>query len=341
MIPDARTDAHLPVMLASNQPADRFYRGGAKIRGFRSPSNVAASGERVPEDWVASTTTVFGEAEVGLTRLPSGYLLRDAIAADPLAWLGEEHVARFGADAKLLVKLLDAGERLPVHIHPSNIFAQEHVGAAHGKAEAWYILEGGTVHLGFRRSVGEAELADWVQSQNVEALLGAMHQVEVRAGDSVYVPPGLPHAIGAGVFIVEVQEPEDLSILLEFKDFAIDGLRFGHLGLGFATALKATDRSSWSTRQIDGLVVHGGTGKNTLAPAAAEYFRAELHTASGELIIEAGFSTLVFLSGEGALIAVNGNRLPVQAGETVLTPFAAGEITVEGELAFLRCRPPR
>ena len=341
MIPEARTDSRQPVSLASNQPAERFYRGGAKIREFRSPSRIVAADERVPEDWVASTTTVFGEAEIGLTRLPSGDLLRDAIAADPLAWLGEAHVARFGADAKLLVKLLDAGERLPVHIHPSNIFAQEHVGAAHGKAEAWYILEGGTVHLGFCRSVGEAELAEWVQSQNVEALLGAMHQVEVSAGDSVYIPPGLPHAIGAGVFIVEVQEPEDLSILLEFKDFAIDGLRFGHLGLGFSTALKATDRSSWSPGQIDGLVVHRGTGENTLAPAAAEYFRAELHGASGELIMGAGFRTLVILAGAGELIAANGIRLSVQAGETVLTPFAAGELTVEGQVEFLRCRPPR
>ncbi|WP_231560250.1 hypothetical protein [Microbacterium hominis] len=39
-----------------------------------------------------------------------------------------------------LVKLLDAGQRLPVHAHPDDAFAAAHLGRAHGKAEAWYIL---------------------------------------------------------------------------------------------------------------------------------------------------------------------------------------------------------
>lgn len=335
-----------PVPLGSNQPADRFYRGGAKIRAFRAssaaaPSSAGSAGDRVPEDWVASSTTVFGESEIGLTRLPSGELLRDAIAADPLSWLGEEHLARYGADTKLLIKLLDAGERLPVHIHPSGAFAHEHVGAAHGKAEAWYVLTGGTVHLGFHRAVGEEELAGWVETQDTEALLAAMHLIEVNPGDSIYVPPGLPHAIGAGIFIVEVQEPEDMSILLEWKDFAIDGAQNGHIGLGFDTALTATDRRGFSAGQIEELIVHGGTGEDTLVPAASEYFRAERLTVEGETTLDAGFGTLVVLTGAGTLISTTGIRLPIQAGQTVLTPFALGDITIQGSVSLLRCRPPR
>ena len=54
----------------------------------------------------------------------------------------------FGADPRLLVKLLDAGQRLPVHAHPHASFAAVHLGTAHGKAGAWYIVEGGEIYLG-------------------------------------------------------------------------------------------------------------------------------------------------------------------------------------------------
>jgi mannose-6-phosphate isomerase len=329
--------AATPIALTANQPADRFYRGGPKILEFRG---AAAAGNRVPEDWVASTTTVFGEAVTGLTVLPSGGFLRDAVASDPLAWLGADHVARFGADTKLLIKMLDAGERLPVHIHPSHEFALEHVGASHGKAEAWYILEGGTVHLGFSRDISDGKLATMVAEQDVDAILAAMHLLEVRAGDSLYVPPGLPHAIGAGVFIIEVQEPEDMSILLEWKDYALDGPTNGHIGIGFDVALTATDTRGWSTAEIEALIVHGGTGNDTLVPAAAEYFRAERHAADGELVLDAGFSTLMILAGEGMLAAANGATMTVKAGDTVLTSHALGALTLTGALSLLRCRPP-
>lgn len=178
-----------PIYLTSNQPAERFYRGGNKIRSFRG---LAADGDRVPEDWVGSATTLFGSTSKGLSELPGGGLLIDAISADPEAWLGPEHLSKFGADSMLLVKLLDAGERLPVHVHPNRRFAAEHLGRRHGKAEAWYILDGGTVHLGFRRDVESEELGSWVSGQDSQAMLEAMHEVSVTAGDGVYIPPGLP-----------------------------------------------------------------------------------------------------------------------------------------------------
>ena len=326
-----------PVFLPANQPADRFYAGGEEIRAFRG---TAAAGDRVPEDWVGSCTTLFGEDRLGLTELATGGLLRDEIAADPAGWLGQQHVERYGADPMLLVKLLDAGQRLPVHLHPEGAFAAEHLGRRHGKAEAWYIVNGGSVHLGFTRDIDGEELRRWVDGQDVEAMLAAMHRVEVRPGDSVYVPPGCPHAIGAGVFLVEVQEPEDLSILLEWKDFAIDGPADGHLGLGFETALQAADTAALKPADLDALVVRAGTGEATLSEAAARYFRAERADIDGTAVLDAGFSILVVLSGEGTLTA-DGRRFPLSRGNTVLVPFAAGELQVDGSLSVVRCRPPR
>jgi mannose-6-phosphate isomerase len=181
---------------------------------------------------------------------PDGRSLKAAIEEQPEAWLGRAHVERFSADTRLLVKLLDAGQRLPVHAHPHASFAAEHLGKAHGKAEAWYIVEGGEIYLGLKQDVTGDDLKSLVISQNVDTLLSMLHRVDVHPGDVVYVPPGVLHAINDGVFLVELQEPEDLSILLEWRDFDLDGECDGHLGLGFDLALEAVEYRSRSGEEI-------------------------------------------------------------------------------------------
>ncbi|WP_199422925.1 class I mannose-6-phosphate isomerase [Actinotalea solisilvae] len=324
-----------PITLPANQPADRFYEGGRQIVEFRGTGRVAS---HEPEDWVASSTPVHGHAPVGLTVLPDGGLLRDAIAADPVAWLGAEHVAAYGDDPALLVKLLDAGQRLPVHVHPDVPFAEAHLGLAHGKTEAWVVLEPATVHLGFTRDIGAEELASWVAAQSTEAMLGAMHALELAAGDAVLVPAGLPHAIGEGAFVVELQEPTDLSILLEWSGFAIDGRADGHLGLGFDRALAAVDRRGWSAEAVARL--RGATAADTgdLLPDAAAFFRVERWR--GGRTLEPGFAVLVVVDGAGEL-ATDGAAVPLRRGGTVLVPAAGGPATVVGDdLHVLVCRPP-
>ena len=75
-----------PIVLEPNMP-DTFYRGAGRIGRFRG---VAL--EERPEDWIASATARFGSASPdGMTRLPDGSLLADAIAADPVACLGPSH----------------------------------------------------------------------------------------------------------------------------------------------------------------------------------------------------------------------------------------------------------
>ncbi|MBN9172595.1 MAG: carbohydrate kinase, partial [Microbacterium sp.] len=161
--PESAGEAAAPIRLNANQPPDRFYRGGERIARFRGAA--LRGGDRVPEDWIASTTSVRGQEPAGLTILPGGVTLSQAVADRPLWWLGESHVRAFGRDTRLLVKLLDAGQRLPVHAHPPTDFARSHLGAAHGKAEAWYILSPGVVHLGLTRALGADELREIVRTQ--------------------------------------------------------------------------------------------------------------------------------------------------------------------------------
>ena len=339
-----------PVVLGPNQPA-HFYRGGAGIARFRGIPQPSAYS---PEDWIGSTTEIFSRPGAGLTRLDNGETLRDAIAADPAGFLGPAHVARYGADPALLVKMLDTGQRLVVHFHPDRDFAARHLGSRHGKTESWIILDvrpdlndtsAGYIYLGFSRDADPAIIRRWVDEQDTSAILDSLNKVPVAPGDTWLVPAGLPHAIGAGITLVELQEPTDFSILLEWAGFAIDGAREGHLGLGFDVALSALDYRGRDLRQLDALhqprpnAVERPGVTRLLPPRADPFFRAERVDVSAPAAFEPGYAILVVVSGDGRLSYPAGS-LEVRRGSSVLVPYGVGPTTVEGNLQALRCRPP-
>lgn len=326
--------------LAANQPP-QFYRGGAAIAALRGVSQDKAFG---PEDWVASTTTLFGQRENGLTRLPDGRWLRDAVRADPRAWLGVAHMSAFGDSTALLVKLLDAGQRLPVHFHPSDSFARQHFDSHFGKTEAWLVV--GTsgadprVYPGFAEALDPATVGEWVRDQDSAAMLDALNSVPVAAGDTVYIPAGLPHAIGEGVFVVELQQPTDFSLTIEWRDF-LDSPEKGHLGIGFDTALRALDTSA---RDPESIVKRADDANDSivdlLVPGAAEFFRADRLHPKNPLALDPSFAVLVVLDGEGACKTEYGGELSLSKGDTVVVPYAAGQVEISGDLTVIRCRPP-
>ncbi len=337
-----------PILLPVNQ-FDHFYRGGNRIGELRH----GPGGPQRPEEWIGSTTARFGQAPQGFSVLPDGRLLLDAIDADPSAWLGPDHVARYGTSTEVLIKLLDLDQRLPVHLHPNREFSRTHLGLAHGKTEAWYVLdapEGAEVGVGFADEMTMAQVAEWVAARDSDALLSALRTRVVRPGDAMLVPAGLPHTVAAGVFVLELQEPTDLSILLEWQGFAVDGARDGHLDLGFDTALQAVDLSAVSDSDLDHLVLPREdierAGLVTTMPAAADsYFRAHRFDASdGPVSVAAGFAIVLVLGGRGVLGSPAGS-LEVARGDVVLVPYAAGEYTLHGDgdgdpLVGVVCRPP-
>ena len=220
----------------------RFYQGGLLIDRLRGDPERDTDH---PEDWVGSVTAANNpgrdEPEAGLSRLDEGPLLRDAIAADPEGWLGP---AAASGTTGLLVKLLDAAQRLPVHAHPSRGVRRRSISVAvrqdGGVDRAGHPRRASDVWIGMRETVDPATYRGWIESQDVDALLGSLHRVPVRAGDVIYVPAGTPHAIGAGVLIAELQEPTDFSIVCEWQGFPIEPAD-SHLGMGWDVALGALD----------------------------------------------------------------------------------------------------
>jgi mannose-6-phosphate isomerase len=311
-----------------------FYAGGARIAALR---NLQLDSDHMPEEWLGAVNTAFGHESRGLSHLEDGTLVRDAVARDPEGFLGPEHVERYGADAALLTKLLDAGQRLPVHCHPGREFAARELGLQHGKTECWVILEadpGAAVYAGFRSEVDLGTIRAWMRDQDRDAMLASLHELPVRPGDAVFIPAGTPHAIGEGILLVELQEPTDLSILLEWEGFELTEDE-GHLDLGWDKALEALDRSAWDEDRIAGL--RGGSGR--LLPEDADpYFRVERVGGGDDL--DRGFAVLVGIGGEGSLTTEGGGEQPFRRGDALLVPYAAGAGSLAGDVVALRCRPP-
>jgi mannose-6-phosphate isomerase len=287
---------------------------------------------------------MFGTTERGLSRLPDGRLLRDAMAEEPERFLGPTHASAFGGNPGVLVKLLDAGERLPVHWHPSRAFAREHLGLPNGKTEAWVVLEArpdSEVFLGWRR-VDRAEIQTWLAEQDGAAVLSEMHRIEVASGDALLVPASTLHAIGEGILLVELQGRPIFPSCSSGRGTTSTAKRRAISGSGstsrsgpFARMRCRTESSrSWRPVRATG----AGPVRRLFPAAADEFFRADRVTGGAEL--DAGFSILVVTRGSGALESEAG-RLEIGRGRTVLVPDEAGPSRLDGDVEGIRCRPPR
>jgi mannose-6-phosphate isomerase len=323
-------------------PVFRFYRGGPGIDAVRGLE--PGTGPGAPEDWVGSTTTSFGHDSEGLATLSDGRVLRDVIAADPIGYLGKAHVERFGASSGILVKLLDTAERLAVHFHPGREFARAELGSQFGKTEAWIILRaepGAELRLGLRAPVDLATLKRWVHDQDSAAMLAALNPVPVVAGDVLFVPAGTLHTIGAGITLIELQEPSDMSVVLEWQLSGVDN-GDEHLQLGWDRVLAAADTAPGSAAHGSRSLTTAGTGVESLLPTEADpFFRAQRVSVDGhELSLAPSFAILIALDGELTLTTKSHAPLHLTQGDAALVPHGAGETNVSGHGTAIRCRPP-
>jgi mannose-6-phosphate isomerase len=145
--------------------------------------------------------------------------------ADPRPWssagrddntIGEIWYERSGSAAAapaLLLKLLFTSQPLSIQVHPGDAYAQS-IGLPNGKTEAWYVLSAepqSKVALGLNRSLTPQEMRHAADDGSISDL---MVWQEVRAGDTIFVPAGTIHAIGAGLVIAEIQQRSDATFRL-------------------------------------------------------------------------------------------------------------------------------
>jgi len=109
----------------------------------------------------------------------------------------------------LLIKLLDAHDQLSLQVHPPEKVATNLGGEP--KTEFWYVasaIPGAKLHVGLRDAVTRDQFEQAVRAGTVANLV---HNIDVKTGDSIFLPAGRFHAVGAGNVLVEIQQNSDTT----------------------------------------------------------------------------------------------------------------------------------
>jgi mannose-6-phosphate isomerase len=115
------------------------------------------------------------------------------------------HIDRF----PLLIKLLDAHEKLSLQVHPPEKLAGKLRGEP--KTEFWYVAVAepdAELFLGFRESITRDQFEKALQKGTVG---DHVHTIRVKSGYAMFVPAGRLHAVGAGNLLVEIQQNSDTT----------------------------------------------------------------------------------------------------------------------------------
>jgi mannose-6-phosphate isomerase len=242
----------------------------------------------------------------------------------PAEWRGTQFAT--GDVFPLLVKFIFPTEKLSIQVHPNDAYAAAHEQAAggRGKTEMWHVVSAepdAQVLFGLKPGVGKREFLDGLEKHTLETLLQAH---PVSAGDTIFVPAGTPHTIGAGMVICEVQQNSDLTYRVYdygrvdaagkprelHIDKALAVMNFGGT-IGAKTnpvPLPADDHEAWLL-------------------AACRYFATERREASEAFTIASDprhFDLLIVLSGEGILRTLD-FAFPCAPGECWFVPANLGE----------------
>lgn len=205
-------------------PLTRTPWAGTRVLGRykRTVLSGHAPGARVGESWELSVSDEFPSATL------DGRLLRDVLAAEPEAALGDE--AKLGrSTTALLVKWLDADDDLSLQIHPRDDYSGLGPGET-GKVEAWYVVAAEPAagfYFGFQPSVSPADVRAALSGEG--DLRTCMQWVPAVPGDIALITPGLPHAVGRGLTLIEPQRvvPGKIALTYRYWDF---GRRYDERG---------------------------------------------------------------------------------------------------------------
>lgn len=176
------------------KPAVKDYLWGGNR--LKTRYNVESDYAVTAEAWVLSTH------KNGPSTVQNGILAGKTL---------EQALATWGQTAPdILVKLIDARDRLSLQVHPDDTYAAHHH-QSRGKTEMWYVLDaepGAELICGFEKDMTTEEFAAHIQNGTADKVVA---HFPVRAGDVFFIPAGTVHAIGAGILVAEVQQNSDLT----------------------------------------------------------------------------------------------------------------------------------
>jgi mannose-6-phosphate isomerase len=151
-----------------------------------------------------------------------GKTLNDLWRDERVKVFGEALAGHPSTRFPILVKLLDASDKLSVQVHPPAHMAAQLGGEP--KTEVWYFLEctkGATIYAGLKNGVTREVFQRLLETGKVAS---ALHEIPVRNGESIFIPSGRIHAIGGGNLIIEIQQNSDTTYrVFDWNRTGLDG----------------------------------------------------------------------------------------------------------------------
>lgn len=340
---------------------------GAKVQASPAPPfanlhenpGITSAGDRPPPPHRAESS---GISQVRIGSSPTLHDLQQLLASDADYFLGSAHVQKFGAQPQLLVKFLDSGTRLHFQVHPTRAFAQRVLGAPSGKTEAYHVLAvrepadddaSGCIYVGFQRPPTPAQLRDYIVTQNIAAIEACFDRIVVRPGDTFIIPGGTPHALGAGIFMVEIQEPSDLVVRFEFEragfvlpeasrfmnrdvDFGLSVFNFGPL-----TATDLETRVRCRPRRVRELGP-GSWQDELIGRAQTDCFRVAKTRLGAPVVKDENSATIAIVTAGSVTAEVGGETHLLRTYDKVFLPAGLGSVkfTPQSTAELLECFPP-
>jgi mannose-6-phosphate isomerase len=228
---------------------DRVWGGREMDRLY---AKKIPAGKPIGESWEISDRP--GDASV---------IANGPLAGKDLRWLMENHAAEILGNAKpaaegrfpLLCKILDARDKLSLQVHPPADKAKELKGEP--KTEMWYITDAAPdacLYVGLKHGVTRAEFEKKIADGNVA---DCFQRIPVRAGDSMFLPSGRVHAIGAGLVIFEIQQNSDTTYrVFDWNRVGLDGKP---RELHIAQSLASIDFNDFEPKLVETKFIDGGT----------------------------------------------------------------------------------
>ncbi len=302
--------------------------GGDKLK---KEYNKTSPFEKLAESWELSVRSkemcIIENGEY------AGLELGSYIGRNPLSVLGNnaQRYDRF----PLLIKFIDANDKLSIQVHPDNEYSLANEGEL-GKTEMWYIIDaepGAKLVYGLTDGCTVDELAEAVKNGKTEE---KMCYTEVKPGDVYFIPSGQVHAIGAGILIAEIQQNSNITYrVYDYERRQPDGsLRQLHTE-------KALDvikvRSEDEINKIRFELPCETSGELL---CSCEYFTSVKYNSSRDNSIglnagEDSFMSVLVINADGAVIMSEGYTFPVAKGESYFIPAGTGEIVLSGDAEFI------
>lgn len=231
----------------------------------------------------------------------------------------------------LLIKLINAKDKLSVQVHPDDEYAKRVEGEM-GKTEVWYVVEafeGANIVIGTKKGCTKEQLKNAIETGTLDKY---MNKVSVKKGDVFFVRSGLIHAIGEGVIIAEIQQNSDTT----YRVYDYNRGRELHIE-------KALDVINLDliAKNSTGLTIKN-EGYNKTYLCLCKDFSLELYdvrTSFTENSDKERFFAFTCVEGSGEIIYKDGKE-NINKGDSLLMPASLGEYTFKGNMKVLKSYVP-